>query len=54
MFASIRGNIPVVEWLLVNGANVNAVEEGCTWQPIIHASQGGHAEVTINSSLANC
>lgn len=44
MFAAIRGNVPIVNWLLSNGANVNAVEEGCAWQPIIHASQGGHTE----------
>jgi hypothetical protein len=53
MFAAIRGNVPIVNWLLASGANVNAVEEGCAWQPIIHAAQGGHTEVRKDTSIAS-
>jgi len=43
--AASRGNVEIVQVLIENKADVNAVETASGWTPLFHAAEKGHVEV---------
>ena len=43
--AALRGNVEIVQVLIENKAEVNAVESSSSWTPLFHAADKGYVEI---------